>query len=375
MRHILYKYLTGASMIALTFSLNISTANATCSPMPTCESMGYTQTSCPSGVASLKCPFDESKMICIQDCTDYPLSSCNSNYGKCKQCINGKWKYQSCYTGYYRNGDQCSIDYCWGYSFDSEEIPHCLVPEDCVRGEASGGSSDVYACKLCENGYVPSYAGCTFNADVGDIYYYNNLPVGVVYEKYVSADEMDYWIVPLHNLDNALFNRVPTEADLAEFYRSVRHFNSAQEAYSSQLSNGSGITVTEQLADLVYNDDINGLYSPVANYLIDDYPSVIGCEYDDTCIIYLPSMSDWKRLTDIDAETNGAISSTLTLAGGDSINGDFVSTAFYPYDRYDGHDHLGMVYAGDMGGNDSIETVMNTRPIRPLINIWFEFHD
>ena len=53
-------------MVALTFSLNITNANAasTCAAMPTCAAMGYTQTSCPSGITPLKCPFDETKLFC-----------------------------------------------------------------------------------------------------------------------------------------------------------------------------------------------------------------------------------------------------------------------------------------------------------------------
>ena len=93
-------YITGASMVALTFSLNITDANAasTCAAMPTCAEMGYTEYSCPNGIESLKCPFDKSKVKCIsancynmgytetQCATDEKALGCPYDTGK-KMCI------------------------------------------------------------------------------------------------------------------------------------------------------------------------------------------------------------------------------------------------------------------------------------------------
>ena len=141
MRNLLNKYLTGASMIALTFSLNTGTANATCSPMPTCEELGYNKTSCPNGVKSLKCPFDSAKLFCgdVTNCSQigystsgncpsdtaitlycpfdsskkrcishicdpnlYPIppdTDCNERKGYCDYCGN-RARYLGCHNGY-----------------------------------------------------------------------------------------------------------------------------------------------------------------------------------------------------------------------------------------------------------------------------------
>ena len=92
MRHILYKYLTGASMIALTFSLNISTANATCSAMPTCEEMGYTyRPSCTGGLTTLACPFDTNYAKCVSStalsCSDLGYKA-DYHYITCPDGVN-----------------------------------------------------------------------------------------------------------------------------------------------------------------------------------------------------------------------------------------------------------------------------------------------
>ena len=44
-------------------------ASETCKPLPSCASLGYTQTSCPSNRAALKCPFDTGKVYCAASAT------------------------------------------------------------------------------------------------------------------------------------------------------------------------------------------------------------------------------------------------------------------------------------------------------------------
>ena len=103
-------HIMGVSMIALTFFLNITNANAaTCSAMPSCESMRYNKTSCSSGEETLKCPFDTSRMKCIQDCSQFQLTNCSE----------AKGVYQTC-------GSTCRYVYCnSGYTLDSSF--NCVV--------------------------------------------------------------------------------------------------------------------------------------------------------------------------------------------------------------------------------------------------------
>jgi len=73
-------------------------AYAECTPTPDCASIGYTETSCET--ASLKCPFDTSKLKCLPcdssfkyDCNGDNMtgsvgSACNGKYASC-ECASG----------------------------------------------------------------------------------------------------------------------------------------------------------------------------------------------------------------------------------------------------------------------------------------------
>jgi len=157
-------------MVALTFSLNITNANAasTCAAMPTCAAMGYTQTSCPSGITPLKCPFDETKLFCgaggdcealgytktscevdeevfkcpfdasklkcVMNCSDFNFEQCNNNVGAFITCRgNARCKYTRC--SYYKtiNND-------------------CKGPVQCTTLSSSGNTNTKYApCSLSDD--------------------------------------------------------------------------------------------------------------------------------------------------------------------------------------------------------------------------------
>ena len=199
MRHILYKYLTGASLIALTFSLNTGTANATCSAMPSCESMGYTQTSC-NGGSSIKCPFDTTKLRC---------TSCTGHYnlvdGRCEdwecgvgqaqkfsttcpnaycpyRCYCGKSEY--CYVISNNNEDACINMGYTGIGHDcmdeddvdmcplKTEIPYCISKcppscnfDDCKFYKRDNGNCVEATCQ--ELGYTIAYADVPENLREG----------------------------------------------------------------------------------------------------------------------------------------------------------------------------------------------------------------
>ena len=119
-------YLFGASMIALTFSLNINTVNASqCFQMPTCEQMGYTSTGCENGVEQLKCPFNTGLVKCLgsSDCKNlgYKSSECSSDQTKIT-CPYDKTKFfclsneitasDECHVGdIYYSDDTCSVNF------------------------------------------------------------------------------------------------------------------------------------------------------------------------------------------------------------------------------------------------------------------------
>ena len=132
------KILLGVSLFAMTFSFG-ATAQ-TCKPVPSCESLGYTKTSCSGD--SLKCPFDTSKMYCI----------CN-------------------YTA-------------------TSKPAHCATATDSC--EKNGTTYYASTCASCNGGFILNNGSCAPRCELGSIYYSDDTcssevisgktPIGVVYD-------------------------------------------------------------------------------------------------------------------------------------------------------------------------------------------------
>ena len=104
-----YKHILGTSFWALLFSFGISsqTLAQSCAIAPTCESLGYTQSASDcSGKPTLKCPFDTTKMFCLE----------TENAASCDKPVVGAFLYSdmSCSTVY--DGTKTTI----GIIFDAE---------------------------------------------------------------------------------------------------------------------------------------------------------------------------------------------------------------------------------------------------------------
>ena len=108
--------------------------NAECTPTPDCASIGYTETSCEG--ASLKCPFDTSKMKCMpcDSSYRYDCSGDNITAGIGATC-NGKYAGCECASGYSFNNGEC-------------ECPASITATDCVVGAI------YYPDGKCSNDYV-----------------------------------------------------------------------------------------------------------------------------------------------------------------------------------------------------------------------------
>ena len=61
------RMMMGASLLMMTFSFATKTNAETCTQVPTCAELGYTETTC-GLFTSLKCPFDNSKLFCGTNC-------------------------------------------------------------------------------------------------------------------------------------------------------------------------------------------------------------------------------------------------------------------------------------------------------------------
>ena len=105
-----------------------------CTPTPDCASIGYTETSCEG--ASLKCPFDTSKMKCMpcDSSYRYDCSGDNITAGIGATC-NGKYAGCECASGYSFNNGEC-------------ECPASITATDCVVGAI------YYPDGKCSNDYV-----------------------------------------------------------------------------------------------------------------------------------------------------------------------------------------------------------------------------
>ncbi len=112
-----------------------------CVKLPSCEELGYIFPY-KEGRRSIRCPFDTSKVLYLDYCQAYGLSSKpNDAAGAYQECVEEKADGTKINTGYYRY-TRCNS----GYTYQSG---------DCVS------SRKQYA--------------------VGDIYYYNDTPIGVVF--------------------------------------------------------------------------------------------------------------------------------------------------------------------------------------------------
>ena len=111
----------------LGYILMTNIANAACTPTPDCASIGYTETICEG--ASLKCPFDITKMKCMPcdssfryDCAGANVTggvgnTCNGKYASCS-CSDAEYTFSNgecigpkCPVGYiYYSDKSCSAD-------------------------------------------------------------------------------------------------------------------------------------------------------------------------------------------------------------------------------------------------------------------------
>lgn len=78
-------------------------AAISCTPSPSCSTLGYSNKASDCVGRYIVCPFNTTKVFCMEIKTptcdpDYTLSTCPSN-GKCTSC-GGKYKLTSCNTGY-----------------------------------------------------------------------------------------------------------------------------------------------------------------------------------------------------------------------------------------------------------------------------------
>ena len=85
------RMMIGASLLMMTFSFATKTNAETCTQVPTCAELGYTETNCGLNMA-LKCPFDQTKLFCGKEkCKAgdiyYSDNTCSSTYSNNKTVV------------------------------------------------------------------------------------------------------------------------------------------------------------------------------------------------------------------------------------------------------------------------------------------------
>ena len=247
---------------SLTGCLLCSTAVAKyCVKLPTCEELGYIYSAdkYPNN-RSIKCPFDTKKILLLDYCQAYGLTSCDSTSGECDECIvekadgtksnSGYWRYTRCNAGYsYKSGE------CPPTEVDTDKYPHtpeqinesigeieCMQSaqntycgyKSCNEGwDKNEGSCIIHNCDAtlypyetcdangtcteCKSGKTTKYGEVTCNSGyykidnlcrlpcttpgtciVGDVYAYNNTPIGVVFANTTGKETK---IIALTDID------------------------------------------------------------------------------------------------------------------------------------------------------------------------------
>jgi len=195
------KYITIISYSLVLSYLPDTVYAQACFSAPSCQSLGYTKTiaSCPEGINYLLCPYDSTYIYCPENCNLFPLSDgeCDSSIGVCEQCSDpSKWRYISCNDGWYKKNDKCVENECYGYSPEQPNITGCSKINTCKKANQTYYEN---ICSSCETGYELKDGECKKIYNIGDIYYYNNTPIGVVFYDDSSITK----ITALNDIDNS----------------------------------------------------------------------------------------------------------------------------------------------------------------------------
>ena len=168
---------------SLTGCLLCSTAVAKyCVKLPTCEELGYIYSAdkYPNN-RSIKCPFDTKKILLLDYCQAYGLTSCDSTSGECDECIvekadgtksnSGYWRYTRCNAGYSYKSGECpptEVDTS-KYPFTQGELNEEIGEIECVQS-----AQNIYCgYKSCNDGWDINSGNCIVH-DCGSSYPYTS---------------------------------------------------------------------------------------------------------------------------------------------------------------------------------------------------------
>ena len=171
-----------------------------CVKLPTCEELGYIYSvdKYPNN-RSIKCPFDTKKILLLDYCQAYGLTSCDSTSGECDECIvekadgtksnSGYWRYTRCNAGYSYVSGEClptEIDRDQ-YPLISEQMNEEIGDFECVNS-----GKNIY-CKYnsCKDGWDFNSGNCIVH-DCGSDYSYTTCDTNGACEECKSGANMKY---------------------------------------------------------------------------------------------------------------------------------------------------------------------------------------
>ena len=185
---------------ALTMIANYAVAKY-CVKLPTCEELGYIYSAAkyPNN-RSIKCPFDTKKILLLDYCQAYGLTSCDSTSGECDECIvekadgtksnSGYWRYTRCNAGYsYKSGE------CPPTEVNREQYPHEGsegMDESIGEIECVQSAQNIYCgYKSCNEGWNLNSGNCIVH-DCGSAYPYTSCDTHGTCEECKSGTNTKY---------------------------------------------------------------------------------------------------------------------------------------------------------------------------------------
>ena len=282
-----------------------------CVKLPSCEELGYIFPY-KEGRRSIRCPFDTSKVLYLDYCQAYGLTSKpNDAAGAYQECVEEKADGTKINTGYYR------------YT-------------------------------RCNSGYTYQSGDCIRRYNIGDIYYYNGTPIGIVF--YDDGETIK--IVALTDI-----NADGQASSTTYLYWSTSWGNSNRYYDVDGLTNYSYIDeATEDMDGKSNTQKIlsyiksKGYPAQAATATSKYAPSV--CANGSICGAgewYLPALGELMILY-VNVST---INSKLSSAGGSAIrtNNDYWSSTEHNSNR------AWCVYFGNGGGDNNKTVSYRVRPV------------
>jgi len=287
--------------LALCFSYNIALAKY-CVKLPSCEDLGYVFPY-KEGRRQIRCPFDTDKALYLDYCQAYGIQGKpDEKAGEYQECIEEKADGTKINTGYYRY-TRCNV----GYRYESGH---------CVR----------YSCNMPHT--------CL----VGDVYLYDNEPIGVVF----FDDGTTTKIVALNDIDENGEESGATAMYWSTSSDGTWSYNTGNRYYNTATAAKTDMNGKNNTANILATGKPSTAATATSKYS----PSV--CKgtgtFCDVSNWYLPALGELNTIYN----NFGIIQTAISSAGGVQIS----TTRNYYWSSTEYHSEYTWYYGFTAGGWD-----------------------